>query len=259
MTRKGKIARLPYETREALNRRILNGEEGVKLVEWLNSRPVVKGVLAEEFAGRPITEQNFSEWKQGGYLDWVRDQEGRDWVRSLVEESGGLAEEAGEHSVADWLSAPLAMALGRWLRTAAAGAQNDPAQCDALLAVARELTNLRRGDHEAKRLRLESERWGAEQEEIRVKKNSAAAMAPYWKLLLANQVTDMFKDELAKPGGNGSERLAEFVTILKQANAKAGDAGASPEPPTLAPNRGKSDQIQPNPTKTGEGGLGCRS
>jgi hypothetical protein len=37
MTRTGKIARLPRELRDELNRRLREGEPGIRLVEWLNS------------------------------------------------------------------------------------------------------------------------------------------------------------------------------------------------------------------------------
>ena len=45
MTRNGKIARLPAALREELNQRLLDGEQGQPLVEWLNSLPKVQAVL----------------------------------------------------------------------------------------------------------------------------------------------------------------------------------------------------------------------
>ena len=167
MTRNGKVARLPYSIRDLLNRRLHDGESGKSLVDWLNGLPRVQEVLAEEFGGRPISEQNLSEWKQGGFEDWLRHQETREWVSTLADESADLEEDAGDISVADWLSAPLAVALGRWIRELATGAQNDPKQRKGLLALAREVTELRRSDHKAERLRLDRERWETEQEEKR--------------------------------------------------------------------------------------------
>src|SRR5450759_2382498 len=165
MTRTGKIARLPCSIRELLNRRLRDGEQGVKLMKWLNGIPEVQEVLAEEFGGRPVNEQNLSEWKQGGFEDWLRHEKTREWVRALAEESGDLGEEAGDVSVADLLSAPLAVALGRWINELTAGAQSDPGQRKELLAVARELAELRRSDHGAERLRIDRERWEDEQQE----------------------------------------------------------------------------------------------
>ena len=75
MKRTGKIARLPHQLRDQLNQRLHNGEPGVDLIKWLNSLPEVQAVLAEHFAGVPISPQNLSEWNNGGFLDWLTTQE----------------------------------------------------------------------------------------------------------------------------------------------------------------------------------------
>lgn len=89
MTRTGKIARLPLDVREELNRRLQNGEKGRKLIAWLNQHPEVKRVLSEEFGGREISEVNLSDWKKGGYLEWLGRQE-------LLAQAQGLSSEAEE-------------------------------------------------------------------------------------------------------------------------------------------------------------------
>jgi hypothetical protein len=75
MARIGKIARLPKAVRAQLNTRLQDGAEGKQIVHWLNSLPEVKDVLAEKFEGRPINEQNLTNWRQGGYEDWLAHQE----------------------------------------------------------------------------------------------------------------------------------------------------------------------------------------
>src|SRR5579863_8297292 len=107
MTRKGKIARLPHDVREELNRRLRDGKSGAALLEWLNQSPKCKKVLAQEFESRPITKQNLSDWKQGGYEDWLRKEESRQHVRALVEEAEELEQEAGERKIADRLATVL--------------------------------------------------------------------------------------------------------------------------------------------------------
>ncbi len=52
MARNGKIARLPREIRDELNRRLENGVQGLPLLAWLNAQPEVLGVLARDFGGR---------------------------------------------------------------------------------------------------------------------------------------------------------------------------------------------------------------
>jgi len=71
ISRRGNIARLPRQVREELNRRLQDGEAGKPLVRWLNSHPEVKAVLRECFREREITEKNLSEWRKGGFQDWL--------------------------------------------------------------------------------------------------------------------------------------------------------------------------------------------
>jgi len=71
MTRTGKIARLPAAIRDQLNRRILDNEPAAPLLDWLNSLPETRAILAADFASQPISPANLSQWKNGGYLDWL--------------------------------------------------------------------------------------------------------------------------------------------------------------------------------------------
>src|SRR4051812_461130 len=97
-TRNGKIARLPKDIREQLNHRLDNGWRGKKLVNWLNALPEVKEVLREEFHGHAISEQNLSQWRDGGYADWLRHQDTQGQVRWMVEQSDDVnAAEGEEH------------------------------------------------------------------------------------------------------------------------------------------------------------------
>lgn len=75
--RTGKIARLPSQVRHELNQRLHNGALAKDLVPWLNSLPEVQHVLANRFGARPISQDNISEWRHGGFQDWLRDQERR--------------------------------------------------------------------------------------------------------------------------------------------------------------------------------------
>src|ERR1700704_5249247 len=106
LTRNGKIARLPLAVRQELNRRLDEGEQGKKLVVWLNGLPEVQAIVAAEFGGKPIREQNLSEWKQGGYRDWVAQQE-------ALEVAERLGEDATEWNAEG--RAPLTDTLALWL------------------------------------------------------------------------------------------------------------------------------------------------
>jgi hypothetical protein len=96
-----------------LGRRIENGEQGKELVEWLNGLPAVQDVLAEQFAARPINEQNLSEWKQGGCPDWLRRQETRSLASKLTDQSDDLDEAADGQAISDCLAGLLGVELAR--------------------------------------------------------------------------------------------------------------------------------------------------
>src|SRR5580698_3731694 len=80
-------------------------EPGTKLVEWLNTLEEVRDVLQAEFDARPVSEQNLSEWKQGGYQDWLRHQEARAYVHALAEQDGELLDAAGGRDIGERFAA----------------------------------------------------------------------------------------------------------------------------------------------------------
>src|SRR5690348_12700177 len=82
-TRNGKIAHLPHTIREQLNLRLQNKDQARTILPWLNSLPEVKKILADHFDSRPITKQNLSEWKHGGYRDWLIRQDALEFVQNL--------------------------------------------------------------------------------------------------------------------------------------------------------------------------------
>ena len=155
-TRTGKIARLPRDIREQLNRRLEDGEPGKALVTWLNALPEAQAVLAAEFGGRPVNEQNLTEWKQGGYRDWLVRQQALELVHSV---------DTGDAEMQQALSGPLTDKLAQWLAVRYAAAAHALATTEGdpetawrrLREFCGDLVELRRGDHGAARLRLQRE------------------------------------------------------------------------------------------------------
>jgi hypothetical protein len=95
MARTGKIARLPLAIREELNMRLRDNESGQTLLEWLNAEEVVKQVLAKSFNGEPINDANLSIWRQGGFAEWLEDQDRVHRIEKLSELSLRLAKASG--------------------------------------------------------------------------------------------------------------------------------------------------------------------
>jgi hypothetical protein len=68
-TRNGKIARLPRPVREQLNKRLERSESSSRLLPWLNALPETRELVQKEFAGVPISKQNLSQWRRGGFQE----------------------------------------------------------------------------------------------------------------------------------------------------------------------------------------------
>jgi hypothetical protein len=109
--RKGKIGSLPADVRRDLNARLFNGDKGPRLLAWLNAIPAVQSVLQEQWKAEPISSSNLSEWRAGGYQDYVRQQETVENTRALSQWALDLAKAAG----GDLAAGPAAIAAGRML------------------------------------------------------------------------------------------------------------------------------------------------
>lgn len=87
MARTGKIARLPLAIREELNHRLRENENGQTLLEWLNALPQCQDA--------PINDANLSLWRQGGFAEWLQDQDKVHRIEKLSELSLRLAKASG--------------------------------------------------------------------------------------------------------------------------------------------------------------------
>ena len=195
--RKGKIGRLPWGVRNKLNLRLRNGEASGGLLEWLNSLPRVQTILAEEFEGRAITEQNLSEWRQGGYLDWERYQEGREWVDELSQQTNDLNSVMSgtevSHRMAMLVSVEVARAAERMLKESeGATPQERWEKLERLLGI---LSQLRESDRRMGWLAMERERRDDVRREKQVKRESAAGS---W----LSALTEMVNKETQRAQGN---------------------------------------------------------
>jgi hypothetical protein len=158
----GKIRRAPKAVREELNRRLVEGESGKAIVAWLNGAPEMQEMLAREFGGRPVSEQNLSEWKKGGHRAWLRQQTATEAVAEVADGAEDLqeAETMGDRFCA-WLMARYALA--------ARSVEDDKGTVDLKLLrqICRDAVAMRRGDHEAARRRQKQEQLDFKRDEKR--------------------------------------------------------------------------------------------
>jgi hypothetical protein len=192
MTRNGKIARLPKATREELNRRIDDNEEGKGLVVWLNARPEVQAVMTADFGGKPVTEQSLSEWKKAGFRDWLAAQERRESLRNWMEEAGELAPDLRNGAVMRYLSAMLAGELARAAREVIENTEDPAERAEALGALIGKFAQLRREENHAITSQIRQEEWDRELAKEAERKEAAAKPNPGAALRLQRLCLDLF-------------------------------------------------------------------
>ncbi|MGB8355310.1 MAG: hypothetical protein WCD79_15540 [Chthoniobacteraceae bacterium] len=213
ITRRGKIARFPNEIREQVNRRLHNGENSSTILPWLNAIPEVRQILDSDFAGKPVRKQNISEWRKGGYREWLNCRQAADVLSRIREETLELRHEAGDNltdNVSCWLAA-------RYFVEAKDMDSREVLDLDVLRKFTTDISSLRRGDHIAKRLDLTERRQedrkvfernrlkrkivgGVEALERFVEKNPEAKSAyQAFRAALATQKPPLSMQEMPKP------------------------------------------------------------
>ena len=214
-SRNGKIARLPRLIRNQLNTRIEDAEPGPALLKWLNGLPEVQELLARDFESRPINEQNLSDWRQGGFRDWQRNQEINEQVRQLIDMSDELGDTADSSDIArrlsDVLIARLFAETQQLLETCTDPRERFQYICTAL----KHVKALRQVDQSAIQAQILQDRWDYEcedrhQEERRRGLDEArrAAEAPLWESVKRPMVVAHFG------GGEAGEKAADFLSEI---------------------------------------------
>ncbi len=157
MARQGKIARLSYEIREELNRRMRDGVSSPKLIAWLAEQGITG-----------INAQNITNWRQGGYSQWLKNQAHLDQVRAKSE-TVRRELEAGGFSILDKAIYDFADRI--------AGEEIDPTRAASAVAVLRNAVTAaerariysRRADLSEKALHLEEAKYRRQTCELFIK------------------------------------------------------------------------------------------
>ena len=161
----GKIGRLPREIREQLNQRLRDGEPGPQLLQWLNSLDATQKLLAAEFSGREISDENLSQWKDWGYRHWLERQESLAHAAEMMNSARELTASAGG-ALSDHLATLIAAKYARMVWEFEAG-EDDEKTMDRLRSLCLDIARLRRGDHSRRRINvLEGHNRGIPQGEV---------------------------------------------------------------------------------------------
>jgi hypothetical protein len=137
----------------------------------LNALPEVQAVLAAEFAGKPIREQNLSDWRKHGHKQWLWRQQAWERAQAMTSAPPGQAGVSPQPStshepvtdqMAGWVTAHYLLALRKLVATSADGGPD----LKTLRAFLQDVVAVRRGDHRAARMQIDLERRGSRGEII---------------------------------------------------------------------------------------------
>jgi hypothetical protein len=235
--RNGKIAALPRDLLEQLNHRLERGQRGPALLDWLNAQPAVLAALQQYFEGVPISKQNLSAWRQGGYLEWQMRQELTDAAYSLYdgarEVTQGVQGSELANSLATMITAQYARLLNSW------DGDPDPkfeAKLQILRRLSRDVGLLQKCLHLAARQEAEFE----QQHQQAIAEFDHAR----WRRLLARL-------DAASPSDSMARLLAEDPDPVKKPDEPT--AGPPlPKKPLSDPNReAQSRSVKPGQGKSG--------
>lgn len=264
ITRNGKIARLPKRIRDRLNQQILDGVPGKDLVHWLNSLNEVVDVLTQHFNATRVTEQNLSEWKQGGYQDWLKHQDTCDWVRQMSDEAEDVIEESGPLPWMERVGAKFELVLGKVVADLSKKTSFTAEDMGSLINLSRELARHRHLSQEAAKQRRQEirrrERENPSDMDERIDQAQHRALMHYMKVInqrvlfnhMSKGMSPKTKERFEKmvqekaleflmgPESPGFADPVEDETEGEETPIEG--KGSGPTPPT------ESDSIRPDPT-----------
>lgn len=154
MARQGKIARLPHALREQVNQRLLDGKPASAILRWLNSEADAIATWDTHFEGSPATAQNISNWRDGGYREWLTRRQKTEHLKTLSSFALDLTRSGGH--IADGAASILAGQILETLEHATADTEEDPTE--ALANMAKAVAALQKSGIARQRLELDKQR-----------------------------------------------------------------------------------------------------
>jgi hypothetical protein len=199
--------------------------------------------VQDDFAGVPISKQNLSEWRQGGFEEWLARQElwadvheVEDFARDLNEDKDDVLAD----DVVTVLAARYAALISRW-----DGEVDDKfeARARVLNGLCRSVVQLQQGMHQGKR---EKRQFMEELEEKSRKQQTDC------KKRLLDQVWAIQREPIvakAFGGGEVGRRLAKYVVALQNDDLDAELEITDEDLAKAKRGRKKSKPVKPAPKK----------
>lgn len=165
MARTGKIASLPFEIQRQVNLRLLNNQRGETLLAWLNELAEVRAVLDACFEGEEVTHSNLTNWRQGGYQDFLKERAEVERMRALSSHLADVAEAGGSvyAGLSTVLGEKLSMLFSSWTPEQQQELLSSPKSLIGLLSAAASLQTSQTGE---KKLAIDQKKLAQKEREL---------------------------------------------------------------------------------------------
>jgi hypothetical protein len=211
--RNGKIAHLPRSIRDLLNDRLDRSQPASQILPWLNALEEVQETIKDDFDGAPISEQNLSQWRQGGFQEWLVRRELCLEAGDVTELAEGMQEETGQGVLADDVAVVLAARFGTLIAKWDGEVDTKfEAKSRVLNRLCRSVVQLQHGMHRARRESFEYARQWEEQEKAETKEMRQKMVQP---LIDAAKVPSL---AYTYGGGKLGRKIAAYKVILRSQN-----------------------------------------
>jgi hypothetical protein len=190
-----------------------DGEDGAELLAWLNGLPDVQRRIKADWEGAPISKQNLSEWRLGGFREWHIHHELRNQAYNLTEHA---------EKIEDWVDTPLlagkmtailaaryAALLNSWDGTPNPGFEEN---LRVLRGLNRDLALLQKTLQQAGRHEIEHLQHEEDADEKKREKLKQRALAPLNAMMERSSLQGLFETFLPRAE---SRRMAELVAAVK--------------------------------------------
>jgi len=239
MTHTGKIGRLPTTLRDQLGHRLEDGLTATEILDWLNQLPEVQQILDDHFDGRPITEQNLSDWRQAGHLEWIRREEARQAIVGLADQVDDVHDLVGDRHLVDSFALVVVAEIHRLSRLLLSDEVDLEKRWQRLREINRELAQLRKQDHEASKLRLAEDRCAMEV--LREQQKELRARLPWSNTALRQRIQVEIQANQAAWDKQMASLQRRLDAALAHRPAPVSEAACEPEPELAATPDSDSD------------------
>jgi hypothetical protein len=200
--------------------RLLNGAQGPAILPWLNDLPEAAH-LETNSEGLRFNDQNLSDWRKGGYQDWLKRAERTDRIKELSNFAVKLV--GSGKNIADGaaqIASGQVLELLEALDEANTAPEDEaPEARNVRLAAFAEISNtlslvlnrLRKGDHTAEQLQLNRERLAQDAESLKLAKQKFQLDAT--KLLL-EKINNEQARSIASANTSNEEKIDKLGELI---------------------------------------------